>query len=93
MEHHGSGPADGTEGAGEPAYVAVALYAFQANGRDVARLELGHELVRHDAQHHRIEPLPVEVVEQTEQMTFDAAEGVPLHEVDDPDRVLSSCLV
>jgi hypothetical protein len=50
--------------------------------------ELGHELVRHDAEHHRLEPLPVEVVEQAQQMALDAAEGVPLDEVDDPDRVL-----
>ena len=78
--------------AGEPAHVTVAAYALQANDRDVPRFEFRDELVGHDAEHHRLEPLSVELVEQAEQMALDTAEGIPLDEVDDPDRVPHACL-
>ena len=46
------------------------------------------ELVRHDADHRRLEPLPVEVVQQAQQVALDTAEGIALDVVDDSDRVL-----
>jgi len=58
----------------------------------VARVEFRHEFVGHDPHHHGVEPLPVEVVQKAEQMTLDAAEGIPLDEVDDSDGVLDACL-
>ena len=88
VEHHGARPADGPECPGESRQVGVAAYAVQTDDRGAAHLEFRQELVGHDAEHHRIEPLPVEFVEKAEQMTFDATERVPLDEVDDSDRVL-----
>jgi hypothetical protein len=58
----------------------------------VARVEFRHELVGHDPHHDGVEPLPVEVVQKAEQMALDAAEGIPLDEVDDSDGVLDACL-
>ena len=87
VEHHGTGSPDGAEGADEPGHVGVAADALEADAGHGARGELLLELVGHDAEHHRIESIPVEVVQETEQVTLHAAERVPLDEVDDPDGV------
>jgi hypothetical protein len=97
MREHGveddrAGAPDGLEGPGESSQVGVATDALETDNRDQPRRELGDELVGHDAEHHRIEALPVEVVEKAEQMPLDPAERVPLDEVDDPDRMLDGCL-
>ena len=88
VEDHGPGFPERPEGPDETRDVEVAAYAVEPNDWNLPVAEFLLELVRHDPDHHRFEPLPVEVVQKVEQVAFDAAEGIALDVVDDSDRVL-----
>ena len=92
VEDHRPGLPDRTEGPDETRDVEVAAYAVEAHDRNLAGDQFRLELVGHDAEHHRVEPPAVQLVQEAQEVTLDAAEDIPLDVVDDPDRVLHAWL-